>query len=146
MGNRELYRNIEGSFNEEQAKVIDFLITNQTRNFANSETFHDFKQEINEVKSDISKVKQDLNSVELRLTKEINDVKSELKQEINDVELRLTKEIAGVKSEFKQEIAGVKSDISVIKADIAGLSIFNKIIAGALITILVGVVAQYFVK
>jgi SMC interacting uncharacterized protein involved in chromosome segregation len=62
-------------------------------------------KEIENVKLEIEEVRKEIKDVELKLTKEIENVKleiEEVRKEIKDVELKLTKEIENVKLEIEE--------------------------------------------
>jgi len=119
--------------------IIEAIITNP--NFSEEEKSELVEDFINEIKKEYPDLKyhstkEDLKNIELKLTKEIEQVRKEIKEvdlrltkEVKSVELRLSKEIEQVRKEIKEVEAKLTKEIEQIRKEIkeVELKLENKI-------------------
>ena len=90
------------------------------------------KADLAEVKGEIDLVKKDISSVRTELKQDIASVRTE----ITSLKTELTHEISNVRTELKHEIELVKKDLS-------ALSTTNKVILGAIVTLVISSPGAY---
>ncbi len=86
-----------------------------------SETELRLIKEIEQVRAETEKVRAELSETELRLTKEIEQVRAEtekVRAELSETELRLTREIEQVRAETEKVRSDLKIEIEQVRAEV----------------------------